>query len=254
MFKTLLRLFLFIFGFLLAQNSYKMLSSVSISFGNLLPIGLGIFMIVISLFLELILKNTAEGFPKILRIGFFSVCIILVVGFFIFWNVSKNKLEGSTKEPVDAIIILGAALVNNKPSSALSMRLYTGYEYLKSNPETIVIVSGGKGKGKIVSESSVMKKYLLDKGIEENRIIEEDKSTSTKENFLYSKEILDNRFKSDYSIAFVTNDFHVLRSGFYAKDAGFNDSGSIYFNSPKNMIPNYYIREYLAVLWYLVFE
>ena len=48
----------------------------------------------------------------------------------------------------------------NGPSRALQLRLDTAYDYLVENPDTIVIVSGGKGSNEPVSEAQGMYEYL----------------------------------------------------------------------------------------------
>ena len=50
-----------------------------------------------------------------------------------------------------------------------------------------MVVSGGKGSGEKITEAKAMKDYLIKNGIDKNRIIEEDKSTNTYENFKYSR-------------------------------------------------------------------
>ena len=63
-------------------------------------------------------------------------------------------------------------------------------EYLKSHEKTIAIVSGGQGKGEDISEALAMKQGLIKQNIAEDRIIMEDKSTSTDENITFSKPLI----------------------------------------------------------------
>ncbi len=67
-----------------------------------------------------------------------------------------------------------------------------------------------------------MERYLTEHGIPKEKILKEDRSTSTEENFEFSKEILDSCFEDDYTIAYITNDFHTYRSGCRAKAVGFS--------------------------------
>ena len=61
-----------------------------------------------------------------------------------------------------------------------------------------------------------MKAYLLEKGIPEDQIIEEDRSENTYQNMLFSKEkIL--AVKPDAKVAYSTTNYHVFRSGLYAR-------------------------------------
>jgi len=148
----------------------------------------------------------------------------------------------------DAVIVLGAGLRGENVSTTLALRLNAAVKYLNNNPETIVVVSGGMGVGEIVTEGYAMKKYLIRKGIDESRILCEENSTSTAENFAFSKTVLDEHFgNEDYNIVFVTNDFHCIRAGIYAKKAGFS-AESLPCPSPLSTVPADYCREYLALI------
>ena len=81
-------------------------------------------------------------------------------------------------------------------------------EYLKSHEKTIAIVSGGQGKGEDISEALAMKQGLMKQNIAEDRIIMEDKSTSTDENITFSKPLIPQYEKG----MIVTNDFHMFRA------------------------------------------
>ena len=87
--------------------------------------------------------------------------------------------------------MLGAGLKGDTPSLALERRLEKAAEYMNKNGNAIAIVSGGQGKGETISEAQAMENYLLNHGIREDRIIKEDNSTSTYENFEYSKLMMD---------------------------------------------------------------
>lgn len=80
------------------------------------------------------------------------------------------------------------------------------------------------------------------KGIPNNQIIREEKATSTFENFTFSKDILRQRFPHEYSIVFITNNFHVYRAESIAKtvDISVNHLGAdtVWYTIPMN-----YLRE-----------
>jgi uncharacterized SAM-binding protein YcdF (DUF218 family) len=123
-----------------------------------------------------------------------------------------------------------------------------GMEFLEKYPNTKVIVSGGQGPGEDITEAEAMKRYLISNGISENQIIKEEKSTSTEENLIYSREVikkLDSR--DDMKITLITTNFHMFRSKFLA-----NRFGLDVYSAPSDLhpllIPNYYVREYLAVI------
>ena len=97
-----------------------------------------------------------------------------------------------------------------------------------------------------------MKKYLVNKGIDSNKIVEENKSTSTNENYQFSKAILDNTFDSEYTIVYITNSFHSYRAGELAKVNGLNPRAYNAKTKIDSVIPNY-AREVLAVIQLWVF-
>lgn len=86
----------------------------------------------------------------------------------------------------------------------------------------IAVLSGGKGKGEAVSEAECMYKYLVKMGIDKSRLIVEDSSTSTMENFKNSAALLKAQNRSVKDITVVTNDFHEYRAGKFAQRCGFS--------------------------------
>ncbi|MGL4790294.1 MAG: YdcF family protein, partial [Anaerotignaceae bacterium] len=147
----------------------------------------------------------------------------------------------------------GAALRGEEVSKTLALRLDVAYEYLVENSESIAVVSGGQGDNEEIPEATAMKRYLVRKGIDADRIIEEDKSTRTVENFQFSKEILDGIFQEEYSVVYVTNGFHIFRSSLLAKQMGLNGSG-LSADDVWYLELAHYIREYFSILKYFVID
>lgn len=111
----------------------------------------------------------------------------------------------SDSSDIKYAVILGAGLNGDQISERLKIRLDTALLYLKEN-HIPIIVSGGQGEDELISEAEAMKRYLIDNGIESDRILLEDKSTSTYENLLFSK----NTMKLENpKIALVTSDYHM---------------------------------------------
>ena len=98
-----------------------------------------------------------------------------------------------------------------------------------------------------------MKRYLLKKGIAEERIIEENKSTNTKENLAFSKEILDKTLGKNYRTVIITNDYHILRAESLAEKAGFSDISHTSGRTPLSIFLPSTLRECVAVMYYFVF-
>ena len=119
----------------------------------------------------------------------------------------------------DYLLILGGPLNGDKPSDLLFQRIKTGAEYLKENPNTVAVCSGGiKGKKQKLSEAVIMKNSLMEMGIEENRIILEQKAKTTLQNFRFTRELVGD----EASVIYVTNHFHIWRSAYIMDKAGVN--------------------------------
>lgn len=180
-----------------------------------------------------------------------GVIVLFVIAFICSLYVLGAKPTATYRE--DAVIVLGASIRKEEISSNLKNRLDTAYEYHKQNPDALIFLSGGKGVSEDISEAEAMKKYLLQKGVPEDKMILEDRSTSTEENFLFTKELLNANFDGEYTLVFISNDFHIARAHKYAERAGISNLNHL--GSPTTwymVVPNG-LREFLAVmeLWLL---
>ncbi|MGG0285014.1 YdcF family protein [Peribacillus butanolivorans] len=180
--------------------------------------------------------------------------VIGVVALLVYFGVLHMKIQESSHQPIpeDAgyLIVLGARVKGTVPSLSLQYRIDKAADYLKANKNTIAIVSGGKGPGEDISEAQAMQQELINQGIEEARIIMEDKSTTTIENIAYSKDLIPNPTATGL---IVTNDFHIYRAVEMAKSVGLDMTG-IPAKTPKVVLVKSYIREYLAITKYYLTE
>ena len=123
-------------------------------------------------------------------------------------NLVLNYVE-SPKEK-DFIVTLGYALNSDGTMhETLIKRLDQTYLAAIANPDAKIIVSGGVQKSG-VTESYLMKKWLVEKGIDANRIIPEDKSKDTVDNALNSVEIL--KTNNAKNIILITSASHIRRA------------------------------------------
>lgn len=145
-----------------------------------------------------------------------SSLLIASLSLYIWLGYEIDKAQHNTADGAHTyVIILGAKVKpGGIPSLSLKNRLDAAASYLTKHPHITAIVSGGQGHDEDRTEASVMRDYLIEKGIEATRIIEEDQSTSTYENLLFSKALL----PPDVSaVTIVSNDFHLRRATFFAE-------------------------------------
>lgn len=223
--------------------------------GTLLPGVLGVTMLLWGLKREYlkqhIFKDRFLRLRQLVRLG-----IVVMLASFI---LIESLLLYNTKDPVpnqvDYLIILGAGLNGDKLSWTLWERVEKGLRILQVNKDMRVVVSGGKGPGEWITEAEAMQRYLVEKGIAKERIIKEEQSTSTMENFRFTHELLEQQtsYEPSAPVLVITNDFHMFRSKILARRNGLNPVG-VPSPTPWYLRPNAYLREYFAVVKSMVFD
>ena len=197
------------------------------------------------------------------------VFLFCFVQYFIIKEYINDRKAVNENKKVDYVIILGARVKGEKPAKSLMERIKAATEYLKENPEVKVIATGGKGKNEGIAEGVAIKRELLKNGISEDRIILEDKSKNTVENFRFSLEKIrnsengknknsENNGNRKIKVLIVTNDYHIFRSKNIARKVGFdNKDYEIYglpAKTPLISIPQSYFREFLSNVNYFLFQ
>ena len=213
------------------------------------------------------MKNTIITVIKISIILF--VFLFCFVQYFIIKEYINDRKAVNENKKVDYVIILGARVKGKKPAKSLMERIKAATKYLKKNPEVKVIATGGKGKNEGIAEGVAIKRELLKNGINEDRIILEDKSKNTIENFRFSLEKIrnsengknknsENNGNRKIKVLIVTNDYHIFRSKNIARKVGFdNKDYEIYglpAKTPLISIPKSYFREFLSNVNYFLFQ
>ena len=191
-----------------------------------------------------------KKFPKQMKILFYSLVCIAVI--FMLFLIVYGSLDNVVYDE-DAVIVLGAGIRGEEPGDSLKRRLDITVDYYNKNPNAIIVVSGGQGPQESTTEAQAMKKYLTEHSIPADRILCEDRATSTEENFAFSKAILDEIFTEEYTVAFITNDYHVYRSEFIASKACYADIRHIHADTPYHLLVPNVVRECLATLKECIF-
>jgi uncharacterized SAM-binding protein YcdF (DUF218 family) len=226
---------------------------VGVNVGVLFPALIGIILILYA-FLKLrffkdrpIFKNRMIRILITCSVSVFILSFI-IVELLLITNTSEQSIR------TDYVIVLGAGVRGEHVSETLGKRLNKAAQYIDRYPGVKVIVSGGQGPGEDITEAEAMKRYLISAGIKQDDIIKEDKSTSTMENFRYSKKIISDTLKEKpVSITIVTSDYHMLRAKMLAKRNGLRAYG-LSCGTPLSIRVNEYAREYFALFKSLVFD
>ncbi|MEK4484147.1 YdcF family protein [Psychrobacillus sp. FSL H8-0484] len=153
----------------------------------------------------------------------------------------EPKADGSN----EYAIVFGAKVkVGNIPSLALRYRLESALTYATENPHVKLVLSGGQGPDEDIEEAAVMKAFLLEHGIAEDRLIVEDQSTSTYENLLFSQKLLP---KNVESVTIITSDYHLQRAKILAEEIDW-DADVVAAKTPKISEMKSRLRERAALL------
>ncbi len=190
-------------------------------------------------------KPLFQALMVLVGIGFAYFCF---VEFFIIRDAGTDR---DAKR--DYLIVLGAAVQGDRLSLTLENRLKGAVEYLEAYPDAVVIVSGGKGPGENITEAEAMRDWLVNEaGIDPERVLTEDKATSTQENLEFSFAIIRSRGdEPDGNVAICSSAYHLYRAKQMARNMGVEAAGvSAPWGYPLVMF-NYFIREAFGVthLW-----
>lgn len=182
--------------------------------------------------------------PRILlRIG--AVLIAFVLSLCLVIEVGIISGMGAQGEPeLDYIIVLGAHLRGNRPSKALLWRIDAAETYLRKNPSTRAILSGGQGADEPISEAQCMYNVLTARGIAADRLILEDASRDTNENIRNSLALME----ADADFGIVTNNFHIFRAVLLAEAQSNRQVCGIASSYPNALLLHYMIREIPGVI------
>ncbi|WRS26270.1 YdcF family protein [Oscillospiraceae bacterium MB08-C2-2] len=148
-----------------------------------------------------------------------------------------------THQPVDGVVVLGGKIRGDQPTLVLGRRLDKAAAYLLENPQLPCVVTGGQGADEEYTEASIMAAYLERAGVAPHRILQEDQSVNTQQNLAFAAALLP---EGTQSVVIVTDGFHQLRAGIYAKMAGL-EGIALSSKTPWGLLPAYWVREWAAI-------
>ena len=227
-----------------------------------------------------------ERVPLWLPVSFVTLCasglmIVLVTQILIF-----GRIPAAAEPSLDYVIVLGAKV---KPDGSLSktlkLRLDKALEYMKENPETMLVLSGAKGDAEPCSEADAMETYLLGQGADPDHLLKEEESFSTVENLAYSRvmiekqeNLLEQERKAEADrllraqgeiegvpetgapanntpvlarqprVGIITSNFHLCRAAMIAKKQDYGTVYGIASEADKVLLVHFSLRDGIALL------
>ena len=155
----------------------------------------------------------------------------------------------------DFILVLGCQINNDGTLTRLLQgRADRALEFAamqKEHGKDITFVgSGGQGPNEVISEGEAIGNYLVSTGVAPERVLVENTSTDTVENFRNSVAVIrESGFEGEPKIAFSTTNYHVFRAGILARRQGLEAQG-IGSSTKSYFWINAFIREFIATLYY----
>ena len=239
-------------GIFLIFNGFILLKKEGFSKANLLSPIMGIVILLFFVFMWIRAGFVTTDYNHWINIPVvFIIYTYIIFGFaFVgFMMYSCVYLWLPKKQHYDFIIIHGAGLLDGERVTPLLKRridkAVQAFQQSK-NPHIRLIASGGQGSDEKISEAQAMYNYLVENtDVPKEAIILEEKSTTTYENLLFSKEIGEKLIENPRFL-FVTNDYHVFRTSTYARQIGMQGDG-LGCSTASYYIPSAFIREYVAM-------
>ncbi|MGB0112418.1 MAG: YdcF family protein [Ilumatobacteraceae bacterium] len=143
--------------------------------------------------------------------------LAILYGVVSLWQVWSTGRSDQTRN-VDAIVVLGAAQYDGRPSPQLAARLDHALELWPDGLAPIIIVTGGNRPGDRYTEAEASANYLIERGVSGDSIRREDEGASTYESLQGIRELVGDDVQS---LLLVTDPYHALRSRLIAQELGY---------------------------------
>lgn len=212
--------------------------------------------------------------PLRLPVSLVTLCGLGVVVMTVLQILILSRIPQVAESGLEYVIVLGASVKEDGPGKTLRLRLDKAAEYVLQNPETTLILSGGRSENDEVVEAVAMRKYLLEKGVPDDRMVLEVQSLSTVENIAYSRILIEEmrrqrkqenhqddrtlpaylpfvlgvESRSTHQVGILTSNFHLFRALQIAKKQGMEDVCGIASPSDRVLFFHLCFRDGLAIL------
>lgn len=227
-------------------------------------------------------RRNREKIPGWVPVSVVTTCIAGVTVMAVLCLQVFLGAAGSPRQGLDYVIVLGAIEKEHTFSDTLKKRLDRAMEYASQNPDTVLVLSGGRTKEQKVSEAELMYRYLVYNGVNPKQLLIEDSSISTVENIAYSKIVIEEHRKEKsekrrkekerrenflktlpyqkpkenvlvvedkpLEIGVLTSNFHVYRARLTAKKWGFDNVYGISAQSDPVLFIHLCVRECASIV------
>jgi uncharacterized SAM-binding protein YcdF (DUF218 family) len=185
--------------------------------------------------------------------------LVAVLAYFAVTTVLVARWMGKDERPrVDAIVVLGAAQYDGRPSAIYRARLEHAFGLYGAGVAPLLVFTGGKGEGDRFTEGGSGARWALEQGVPASAVLAEERSRTTYQNLAGAKRVLQRHTPSDRRprIVIVSDPFHMFRAVKQAADLGMDAYPSPTRTSPLSAsrvrLTESVLREDLAIAGYLL--
>ncbi len=180
----------------------------------------------------------------ILAVGLLAVSLLIAI---------YLQAHSDQTRPVDAIVVMGTAQFNGRPGRVLEARLEQALQAYQEGAAPLVVVTGGRAPGDVMSEAETERDYLIEQGVPAEAIILENEGRTSWESLQGAAALLEARDLS--RVLLVSDGFHLLRVKLMARDLGLTPFGVPATESPIGRRPasefSYIVREAGGIVFHL---
>jgi uncharacterized SAM-binding protein YcdF (DUF218 family) len=185
--------------------------------------------------------------------------LVLVLAYFAVTTVLVARAMGRDERPrVDAIVVLGAAQYDGRPSAIYRARLEHALDLYTDDVAPLLVFTGGKHKGDRFTEGATGARWAVEHGVPSAAVLAEEDSRTTYQNLAGAKKLLARRSPPGDRprIVIVSDPFHMFRAVKQAADLGLDAYPSPTRTSPLSAsrlkLTESVLREDLAIAGYLL--
>ena len=186
----------------------------------------------------------------------FSLLAILVAGVLSIVLLALAIFAQSRHDetaPSDAIVVLGTAQWDGRPSTTFQARLDHALDLYRDSYAPVVVLTGGVAVGDRYSEADVGRNYLRDRGVPDDAMISASEGQTSVESLRAAHGLMAGR--SIHTVLLVSDPFHMFRVKRMAEDLGLKPLASPTWTSPirpdSELEYRYMGRELVAYLAYV---